>query len=223
MTPKGKLIQEIRIPGGYARAFECRTGQYLQIIDVEGEQVADFIAFRRGHPEEKLSPSHTRTSLLSLGIRAGDRLRSSLRNPMFEVVEDKGKSVDLLIAACDEQRYRLDYGVENHRSCVANFEEVLRPYGIGRHFFPDPFNLFQRTQIEPDGRLIQQRCPTQAGDYFLFRVLMDVICAVSACPMDLNPIGGSKVTDILVRIYEGETGVNPASGSPGGSGQVFMI
>jgi uncharacterized protein len=73
---------------------------------------------------------------------------------MFEVVEDTAKSIDLLIAACDERRYLLDYGVENHRSCVANFEEVLKPYGITRNMFPEPFYVFQKTKIESDGKLI---------------------------------------------------------------------
>jgi len=202
MAPKGKMISELRIPGSYARAFEVKKGQLLQIIDVEGQQVADFFAFHKADPEEKLSPPHTRTSLLSLSVKVGDKFRSSLRNPMFEVVEDTAKSIDLLIAACDERRYLVDYGVENHRSCVANLEEVLKPYGITRNMFPEPFNIFQKTKIEPDGKLIQQPCPTKAGDYMVLKTLMDVIAAVSACPMDLNPIGGSKVTDILIRIYE---------------------
>jgi uncharacterized protein YcgI (DUF1989 family) len=202
MAPKGKLISELRIPGSYAKAFEVKKGQLLQIIDVEGQQVADFFAFHKANPEEKLSPPHTRTSLLSLSVKVGDKFRSSLRNPMFEVVEDTAKSIDLLIAACDERRYLVDYGVENHRSCVANFEEVLKPYGITRTIFPEPVNIFQKTKIEPDGKLIQQPCPTKPGDYMVLKALMDVIAAVSACPMDLNPIGGSKVTDILIRIYE---------------------
>ncbi len=196
------MISEVRIPGGHARAFEVKSGELLQIIDVEGQQVADFFAFNTQDHEERLSPPHTRTSLLSLSVKVGDKLRSSLRNPMFEVVEDTAKSIDLLIAACDERRYLVDYGVQNHRSCVANFEEALKPYGITRRMFPEPVNVFQRTKIEPDGKLIQQPCPTKAGDYMLLRALMDTICAVSACPMDLNPIGGAKVTDILVRVYE---------------------
>ena len=202
MFKRGKLIQEVLIPGRYAKAFEVKKQQLLQIIDVEGQQVADFFAFNKENHEEKLSPPHTRTSLLSLSVKVGDQFRSSLRNPMFEVVEDTAKSIDLLIAACDERRYLVDYGVANHRSCVANFEEVLKDYGITRNMFPEPFNIFQKTKIEPDGKLIQQPCPTKAGDYMVLKALMDVIGAVSACPMDLNPIGGSKVTDIMVRIYD---------------------
>jgi uncharacterized protein YcgI (DUF1989 family) len=202
MDSSRKLIRELRIQGGHAKAFEVRNGQFLQIIDIEGQQVADFLAFNKDDLGEKLSPPHTLTSLLSLKIKVGDKLRSNLRNPMFEVMEDTAGSHDLLIAACDERRYLVDYGVSEHRSCVANFEEALKPYGIKRNMFAGPFNIFQKTKIEPDGKLIQQPCPTKAGDFILLRVLMDVIGAVSACPMDLNPIGGLRITDILVKIYE---------------------
>ncbi|MBV6274231.1 urea carboxylase-associated family protein [Alcaligenaceae bacterium CGII-47] len=202
MINEKNLITEILVPGGHGRSFEVQKGQYLQIIDVEGQQVADFYAFNSQNHQERLSPPHTRTSLRSLTIKVGDLLRSSLRNPMFEVIEDTAQSHDLLIAACDEQRYLVDYGVSDHRSCVANFEEVLQPYGISRDMFPEPFNIFQSTLIEPDGTLVQQTSPTKAGEYILMKAQMDVIGAVSACPMDLNLIGGSKISDIMVRIYD---------------------
>src|SRR5690606_22090650 len=95
----------------------------------------------------------------------------------------------------------VDYGVSDHRSCVANIEEALQPYGIGRDMFLEPFNFFQSTRVEPDGTLIQQASSTRAGDSIVLKAEMDLIGAVSACPMDLNPIGGSEITEILVRIY----------------------
>lgn len=203
MSCRGKLVQEIRIPGAYARAFEVKKGQLLMVMDIEGQQVADFIAFNKDDYAEKTSPAHTRTSLLSLNMKVGDHIRSNFRRPMFEIVEDTVGVHDLLIPACDEQRYLVDYGVKNHRSCVSNWEEVLADRGITRAQLPDPINLFQSTRIEPDGRLVQQRCPSKAGDYVVFRALMDVVGSVSACPMDLNPIGGDRVTDIGVKIFDG--------------------
>jgi len=201
MIEKGNLITELLVSGGHGRAFEARRGQLLEIVDVEGQQVADFFAFRMQDHAERLSPSHTRTSLRSLAIKVGDKLRTNWRNPMLEVVRDTAKIHDLLIAACDERRYLVDYGVSDHRSCVANIEEALQPYGIGRDMFLEPFNFFQSTRVEPDGTLIQQASSTRAGDSIVLKAEMDLIGAVSACPMDLNPIGGSEITEILVRIY----------------------
>jgi len=196
------LIQEVRIPARHAMAFEVKKSQFLTIIDLKGHQVGDFIAFNKDNHEEKLSPVHTRTSLLTLKVQVGDQLRTNLRNPMFEIIEDTVGCHDLVLAMCDERRYLVDYGVENHRSCLANFEEALKPYGISRTQIPDPFNTFQNTEIKPDGSLVQKPCVSEAGDHIVFRALMDVIGAVSACPMDLNPIGGGEITDLMVRIEE---------------------
>ena len=96
----------------------------------------------------------------------------------------------------------MDYGVSEHRSCVANIEEALAPYGIGRALFPEPFNFFQYTEIKSDGQLVQQPSQTSSGDFIFLEALQDVIVAISACPMDLNPIGGSRITDIRVCVYQ---------------------
>ena len=192
--------QEVRVPGGRARAFKVNRGQAVTVIDLEGGQVADFIAFNRADTREKLSPVHTRTSLMSLTLVVGDLLRSSLRNPMFKVKEDSVGQHDFLMAACDERRYLLDYHVADHRSCVANFEEALKPYGISRADLPDPFNFFQHTKIDPGGALTQLPSISVAGDYVVLIAEMDLIVAVSACPMDLNPIGGDRITDLLVKV-----------------------
>jgi uncharacterized protein YcgI (DUF1989 family) len=194
--------KKIRIPGGHARAFELRKGQFLRIVDLYGGQVADFIAFNLNDPQEKLSPTHTRTALLSLRFSVGDEFKTNFRNPMFRVVEDSVGTHDAMIAACDEQRYLVDYGVAEHRSCVANFEAELKPFGISRTHLPDPFNIFQNTELAADGTLTQRPSLSNPGDYLELEVKMDALAAVSACPMDLNPIGGDQITDIEIRIFE---------------------
>ncbi len=59
MVEFGTLVKEIRVPGGHAKAFEMRKSQFLTIIDVEGQQVGDFVAFNKSDLNEKLSPVHT--------------------------------------------------------------------------------------------------------------------------------------------------------------------
>jgi len=195
-----KNFQEVRIPGGYARAFRVKAGQYLSIIDVEGKQTADFVAFSDKDRNEYLSPHHTRVSLMTLRPKVGDRLRTNLRMPIFEIVEDTVGRHDLLIPACDKQRYLVDYGVKDHRSCVENFLEAFSSHGITR--IPDPVNIFQNTEFREDGTLFMIPGLSKANDRIVLRSLMDTLCAISACPMDLNPVGGDRVTDILIRIQE---------------------
>ena len=196
-------ILEVLVPAGHARALILKRGQLLEIVDVEGQQVADFIAFSEQDRHEWLSTSHTRSATLFLNLRIGDRLQSNWRNPMFEVLADDVGMHDVITQMCDSQRYRIDYGVENHRSCRSNFLEAFAPWGVQAWEFPDPFNIFQNAPIKSDRSFGNQVPTSKAGDRIVLRVLMDAIIGVSACPQDLNPCNGFRPTPILIRVCQG--------------------
>jgi hypothetical protein len=125
---------------------------------------------------------------------------------MFEVLHDDVGMHDIITQMCDERRYRLDYGVEGHRSCRSNFVEVLSPWGIAEWAMPDPFNLFQNAPIHAD-RTFGNQIPTSvAGDRIVFSVLVDAIVAVSACPQDLNPCNGFKPSSLAMRVLSRRDG-----------------
>ncbi len=69
---------------------------------------------------------------------------------------------------------------------------------------PQPFNLFMNTFIEPDGTLRIRDPISKAGDMIIMRAKMPVIVVVSACPMDLNPVGGRGITDLEVLVGDSE-------------------
>ena len=50
-APGSDVLREILIPGGHGAAFVARAGQLVEIVDVQGQQVADFVAFA-----ERMSP-----------------------------------------------------------------------------------------------------------------------------------------------------------------------
>lgn len=200
MPENSKDRQTITVPAGHARAFEIKMGEIFTVTDIEGGQIADLVAFNADDLSEKLSCSHTRLGLHSVKFRIGDSLRTNLRRPMMEITADTVGTHDMLIPACDEQRYLVDYGVRDHRNCVANFEEILAPRGIGRGSIPDPLNIFENAVIDGEGNLIHLPVVSKAGDHISFRALMNMLCAVSVCPMDLNITGGDRITDILVTI-----------------------
>ncbi len=190
------MRNEILVPGGQARATRVETGQLVEIINVQGRQVCDLIAFNAEDLAEHLSPSHTRSMLGRLTLGVEDRLYTNARAAIFEIEEDTVGSHDTLIAACDYRRYELDYGLPGHRNCRANFAEALEPYGIGYLQVPDPINLFQNTPVGEDGSLGMEVSAARAGDRVVLRASMDALVAVSACPQDQNPINNWEVTDI---------------------------
>jgi uncharacterized protein YcgI (DUF1989 family) len=202
MASVASVPNEIFIPGGHGSAFPVRTGQYLEIVDVEGQQVADLVAFASQDRREWLSTTHTRSATLRLNLQVGDQLESNWRRPMFKILRDDVGSHDVITSMCDDRRYRLDYGVEGHRSCRTNFTEAYAPWGISEWEIPDPFNIFQNAPIHPDGRFGNEIPPGKAGDGIVFEVLMDSIVGISACPQDLNPCNGFNPTPIRARVLD---------------------
>ena len=126
----GKRNVEIVVPAGYGRAFEARAGQYVAIEDVEGQQIGDFVAFNADDKTEWLSAPHTRSSLMSMAFRVGDKPVTSRRRPMFEIVFDSVRVHDFSMPACDPIRYELYFGIQGHRNCQENLYDALEPYDI---------------------------------------------------------------------------------------------
>ncbi len=196
-----ELVTDVVVAGGYAAAVVVEEGDHLEVVDVEGRQVCDLIAFASLDRREWLSISHTRAATLRLNLAPGDVLQSNWRRPMLDVVADDVGMHDLITQMCDERRYRLDYYVEGHRSCRTNFTEVLEPWGIQEWEMPDPVNLFQNAPIRAD-RSFGNEIPTSAaGDAILFRVRMPAVVAGSACPQDLNPCNGFAPSPIGLRVW----------------------
>jgi uncharacterized protein len=192
---------EILIPAGEGRAFRVPNGALLEIVDVEGQQVADFISIIENKPEEWLSATHTRSSLLRLNLKVADRLQTNWRRDIYEVVADDVGMHDLITSMCDSRRYTIDYGVEGHRSCRTNFTEALGEWRYEEWQIPDVLNIFQNAPIRAD-RTFGNEIPTsKPGDKFVIRALIDgIVAAISACPQDLNPCNGFHPSPILARI-----------------------
>jgi len=194
-------LQEVLIPGGHARAIRVPKGSLLEIVDVEGQQVADFISVIEDDPKEWLSATHTRSTLGRLNLEVGDRLQTNWRRDIYEVVKDDVGIHDLITAMCDERRYTIDYGVQGHRSCRNNFVEALAPWQYREWQVPDVINIFQNAPIGSD-RTFGNEIPTsKPGDRFVIRALIGgIIAAISACPQDLNPCNGFHPSPILARV-----------------------
>ena len=194
------LEHTFTVKAGHGRTFEVKAGQQLTIIDVEGQQAADFVAVVAANPKEKLSPTHTRRQLRTLFFAVGDALYSSLGRPLVRVVADTVGVHDANVPACDDTRFTVDFNVTGHRNCLDNMHTGLALHGLSPFDVPEPFNLFQNGPVTPDGRMQVTDPTSKSGDYISFEVLEDLICAVSSCPQDIIPGNGLKVTDIAISI-----------------------
>lgn len=198
---------DVIVPGGFGGTWEARAGEYITVVDIEGEQTGDFVAFVADDPDEWLSPPHCREALRNLFIHAGDRLVTNRRRPILEVVHDDVGVHDATIPACDPTRYAVEFGVPGHRNCFENMYGAVEQRGVDPRRFPEPLNLFQNTPVVGDGRIGLTDPVSLAGQRIVLRALVDVFGALSPCPQDIIPGNGLRPSPMRVMV-----GDDPAAG-----------
>src|SRR6266540_1964037 len=117
---KADLTEEIVLDPGAHLAREMKRGQVLRVTDLEGQQVADLVAFAAEDLAEKLWTSNTIRLNGTVFVTTGDVLYSELSRPMLTIVEDTCGRHDLMAGSCNAEIDRVRYGVEDHRGCVEN-------------------------------------------------------------------------------------------------------
>src|SRR5262249_44579034 len=127
-------MKEVIIEPARGARVDVKRGQFLEVVNVEGQQICDFFAFNTNDITEAISPAHWRSFLGHIGLRAGDVLVSRLRRPMLKIVEDTCGVHDLTFPPCDPIVYVLRFGLHNHRSCRTNLAETIADLGI-----PEPY------------------------------------------------------------------------------------
>jgi uncharacterized protein len=188
MTPPSLRIIDV----GCGAGFRMKRGSQLRIVDVEGQQSGDLVAFCEGDPTEALSNGRTFDYLSRVYVRTGDSLYSTRSRPMFTIVADSAGRHDFLYGACTPEMYEMQYGLRNHRNCSSNLIQGLRDVGMEIGLLPTPLNVFMNVEVRPDGALVIHPPRTRAGDSLLLSAEMDLVVALSACPASLCNGGSAR-------------------------------
>ncbi|HSQ94478.1 MAG TPA: urea carboxylase-associated family protein [Croceibacterium sp.] len=163
-------------------AFRLAKGQTLKVIDPQGSQVSDLLAFNAVDVREAISNGRTFDYEETIRLTAGNRLWSNRSNAMLAIVEDTVGSHDFLLTPCSEATFRHFYPERPvHRGCFGNLAEALAPYGIEPDAIPCAFNLFMNVPVATDGTLRVDAPLSRAGDFIRLCAEMDLVIALTAC------------------------------------------
>jgi uncharacterized protein len=183
------------IPARRGKAVLVQAGQSIQIINTHGSQVVDTWAFVADKLTEFMSLEHARATMLRLRPQVGDIFRTNKRRPILTLVEDTCGGVhDMLLAACDNERYGLLGCTEYHDNCTDNLHAAMAALGLRAPETPSPLNLFMNIPWTAGGELSFAPPTTRPGDYVVLRAELDIVVAMSACPQDILPINGTTGT-----------------------------
>jgi uncharacterized protein len=170
------------IPAGSGVGLRLKHGEQLRVIDPEGGQSGDLMAFSEDG-RQRLSNGRTFDYGGKIYVSTGDVLWSDRSNPMLTIVFDEVGRHDFLYTPCSLEMYRIQYGVTDyHPNCHDNLYSGLKQFGIVPDSMPTALNIFMCVDVAEGGRLVFQPPRSRAGDSMVLRAEMDLVIALSSCP-----------------------------------------
>ena len=121
---------DFRIDKATALSYEVKQGEYIQVIDVEGRQCSDFLAFHADKLqqgiERGLDATVTRTLMGNAYPMPGlyGKFYDLDFDPLVEIVRDTVGRHDTFALACQAKYYE-DLGYPGHINCTDNFNGAL--------------------------------------------------------------------------------------------------
>jgi uncharacterized protein len=176
------------IPPRSGVSFILKKGQRLTIVDIEGEQVSDFICYNLHDKAEYLSSGRTIDYAETIFLTAGYPFYSNRSNIMFDMVEDTVGRHDFLLTPCSAEMFRIIYGhSEPHRGCLGNLAAALKEHGIKPDDIPVCFNIFMHVTVDGEtGKIAVLPPKSKAGDHVVLTARMDLLVGMTACSAGMS-------------------------------------
>jgi uncharacterized protein YcgI (DUF1989 family) len=195
MAVKAKQIRP-----GEGFAVEVKKDELIQIITVDGKQVAQVVAFSAADPTDRLSTSVTRAKSKTIMLQKDKVIYSAGGVELLKVIEDTVGRHDIFYPVSDAMTPNPTEGLEPLPSTRAALANALSDFGVSGEQIPDPVNLFMRVSILQKGEIEIQESLSEKGDYVVLQALNDVIVAIAGGSAEQNG-GGAKSSELLVRIF----------------------
>ena len=194
------MLHEIEPKSG--RGFELLAGQELLVIDPQGEQVADLVAYNKHDLDEVLSNGRSLDYANTIYLTTGHLLYSNRSNVMLEIFADDVSRHDFLLTPCSKDTFRIIYGeTDPCGGCFENLCRTLAPFGISEASIPCAFNCFMNVTVQADtGELAVLPPLSRAGDGIRFRAAIDLYIGLTACSALQSNNGSFK--PIHYQIYD---------------------
>lgn len=176
------------IPPRSGVSFILKKDHRLKVVDIEGEQVSDFICYNLHDKAEYLSGGRTIDYAETIYLTKGHLFYSNRSNVMFEMIEDTVGKHDFLLTPCSAEMFKIIYGhTEPHRGCFGNLCEALNEYGITPDNIPTCFNIFMNVPVDGKTGKISVLPPiSKAGDHVILDAKMDLLVGITACSAGMS-------------------------------------
>jgi uncharacterized protein len=173
-------------------SWTLNAGDVLTIVDLDGNQAVDFLAYDAHDTARAYSFQTTIQAQESVFLTTGSVLRDNEYDPLLTVVADEVGRHDTLGGACSKESNTLRYGHHtwDQHGCAENFLRELSRYGMGKRDHVPNVNWFMNVPVDPDGALGIVDGISAPGLSLSLRAEKDTLVVVSNCPQVNNPCNG---------------------------------
>ncbi|WP_230672809.1 urea amidolyase associated protein UAAP2 [Rathayibacter sp. Leaf248] len=181
-----------------------RAGEVLVIVDVDGNQAVDFLAYDAVDHTAYSAPA-TLQAQSSVYLTAGSVLRDAEHRPLLSVIATDVERHDTLGGACSKESNTLRYGFHTYsqHACAENFVAELSRYGMGKRDQVSNVNWFMNVPVDPDGALGIVDGISSPGLSVTLRAERDTLVVVSNCPQINNPCNGFDPSRAEMIVFDG--------------------
>jgi uncharacterized protein len=215
-----KLRRSIHCKEKSGKAFQVKTGEAFRIIQTEGPQICDLWLFNSENPNEHFWSNYTMV-LEGVYLKPFGRLWSNMPwfRPMATLTEETIRSrggfphIISFGSHCTSELWQLHSGIKGLNSCHINGLKAIQPFGLKEKDLHDNLNVHMKVKIDPnDGQVSVSGSDCTKGDYAEFFAEMDLLLAISTCPLGDGSFPNSMPEKMIVRSLDVEiysTGIKP--------------
>ncbi len=201
-----KARQSVVVPAGEPWLGRVARGQFLRIVDLEGNQAVDTLFFNADDPRERYSAADTIRAQGNLYLTTGTVLKSTDNRTLLTIVADTCGRHDTLGGACSSESNTVRYGAHtrNMHSCRDSFllAAARAELPLSKRDLTANINFFMNVPVTPEGKLTFEDGVSAGGKYVELRAEMDVLCLISNCPQLNNPCNAYNPTPVRVLVWD---------------------
>lgn len=201
------------VKAGDPFVHEIGRGQYVRIVDLEGNQAVDTLFYNADNYADRYSAQDTIRTQGNIYLTAGSQLISTEGNVLLTIVADTCGRHDTLGGACaaESNMVRYDIGKRYMHACRNTFlkgaiawEHGPRGERLDKRDLTSNINFFMNVPVTPEGRLTFEDGISEPGKYVELRSEMKTLMVISNCPQLNNPCNGYNPTPVEILIWDAD-------------------
>ncbi len=203
-------IFKATIEAGDSFVHEILQGQFVRIVDLDGNQAVDTLFYNAHNYADRYSAQDTIREQNNIYLTTGTKLISTERNVLLTIVADTCGRHDTLGGACATESNMVRYAIEKRsmHACRQSFLKGALAWSkqTGREFdkrdLTANINFFMNVPVTSAGKLTFEDGVSNAGKYVELQAEMDTLIVISNCPQLNNPCNAYNPTPVRVLIWD---------------------